>query len=236
MLAVLLLAGTTATSAQELREMFGADAKGKVSYGIRAGLNVSDIVGEYGPDADDRLDMNSRVGFHIGGVVDIPITNGFYVQPGLSLTTRGAKEKSTYREAGYSEETSTRYRPMYLQIPVLASFRADVSESVNVQVNVGPHFAFGLGGKCKDTYCDSDGLSESQKYPFFDESTANEARFGAKRFDFGLSFGAGVILRKHYYVGIVYDLGLVNMAIDKEWGKEAKFHNRNFSIQLGYNF
>jgi len=158
------------------------------------------------------------------------------VQPGLLFTTRGAKEKSSYSEAGYSEEASTKYRPMYLQIPVLASFRADVSESVNVQVHVGPHFAFGLGGKCKDSYSDSDGLSESQKYPFFGESTENEARFGAKRFDFGLSFGAGVTLREHYYVGIVYDLGLVNMAIDKEWGKEAKFHNRNFSIQLGYNF
>ena len=28
----------------------------------------------------------------------------------------------------------------------------------------------------------------------------------------------------------------LNMAIEDEWGKEAKFHNRNFSIQIGYNF
>ena len=236
MMAALLIGCMATASAQEIRDMFGSDQKGGISYGVRAGLNVSKIAGQYSPDSDDKLDFNSRVGFQVGAVVDIPITNGFYVQPGLLFTTRGAKEKSSYSEAGYSEEASTKYRPMYLQIPVLASFRADVSESVNVQVHVGPHFAFGLGGKCKDSYSDSDGLSESQKYPFFGESTENEARFGAKRFDFGLLFGAGVTLREHYYVGIVYDLGLVNMAIDKEWGKEAKFHNRNFSIQLGYNF
>ncbi len=236
MMAVLLLGGMTATSAQEIRAMFGSDHKGKISYGIRAGLNVSNIAGEYGPDSGDKLDLDSRVGFHVGGVVDIPITNGFYVQPGLLFTTRGAKDKYTYSESGYSEESSAKYRPMYLQIPVLASFRADVSESVNIQVNVGPHFAFGLGGKCKSEYSDSDGLSDSEKYPFFGTSTENEEHFGAKRFDVGLSFGAGVTFRKHYYIGIVYDLGLMNMAIDKEWSKDAKFHNRNFSIQLGYNF
>lgn len=236
MLAAMFFVGITASSAQEIREMFGSDQKGKIVYGIRAGLNVSNIAGEYGPDSGDELDLDSRVGFHVGGVVDIPITNGFYIQPGLLFTTRGAGEKYSYSEPGYSEEATTKYRPIYLEIPVLASFRADVSRTVNVQVNVGPHFAFGLGGKCKESYSDSDGISESVKYPFFGESTDEEDHFGAKRFDFGLTFGAGVTLRKHYYVGIVYDLGLINMAVDKEWGKDAKFHNRNFSIQLGYNF
>ena len=163
------------------------------------------------------------MGFQFGGVVDLPITNGFYVQPGLLFTTRGAKEEI----GGYKEKL----RPMYLQIPVLGSFRADVSQSVNVQVNVGPHFAFGLGGK--EVYDDGE---TTVKSPFFGKSTDDEGHFGAKRFDFGLTFGAGVTFKEHYYVGIAYDLGLVNMAIEDEWGKEAKFHNRNFSIQIGYNF
>ena len=223
MLAAMLLTGITATSAQSFGDMFGTDQKGKISYGVRAGLNISNIGGEYGPDSDDKLDFDSRVGFHIGAAVDIPITNGFYVQPGLLFTTRGAKEEI----GGYKDK----YRPMYLQIPVLGSFRADVSQSVNVQVNVGPHFAFGLGGK--EVYDDGE---TTVKSPFFGKSSENEDHFGAKRFDFGLTFGAGVTIKKHYYVGIAYDLGLVNMAIEKEWGKEAKFHNRNFSIQVGYNF
>ena len=239
MLAAMFLTGITATSAQEIRDMFGSDQKGKISYGIRAGLNISNIAGEYGPASEDKLDLDSRAGFHVGAVVDIPITNGFYVQPGLLFTTRGAKESDSYSESGYSEEMSMKYQPMYLQIPVLASFRADVSRSVNVQVNVGPHFAFGLGGKCKSEYSDSDGNSESDKIPFFGKSSEDKERFGAKRFDLGLTFGAGVTIKKHYYVGIAYDLGLMNMAIHDEdgaYGKDVKFHNRNFSIQVGYTF
>lgn len=241
MLAAMLLTGITATSAQTFGDMFGSDQKGKITYGVRAGLNISNIGGEYGPDSDDELDFDSRAGFHIGGIVDIPITNGFYVQPGLLFTTRGAKDSYSYSEEGYSEESSTKYKPMYLEIPVLASFRADVSRSVNVQVNVGPHFAFGLGGNRKYEYSDSDGDSGSNKIPVFGKSTSDSEeddinRFGMKRFDFGLTFGAGVTIKKHYYVGIAYDLGLVNMAIEEQWGKDAKFHNRNFSIQVGYNF
>ena len=189
MLAAMLLSGITATSAQTFGDMFGSDQKGKITYGVRAGLNISNIGGEYGPDSGDELDLDSRAGFHIGGIVDIPITNGFYVQPGLLFTTRGAKDSFSYSETGYSEEATTKYKPMYLEIPVLASFRADVSRSVNVQVNVGPHFAFGLGGKCKYEYSDSDGNSESNKAPFFGESSESEEHYGMKRFDFGLTFG-----------------------------------------------
>ena len=203
MLAAMLFLGITATSAQEIRDMFGTDQKGEIAYGVRAGLNISNIGGKYGPAQD--LDHNSRVGFQFGGVVDLPM-----------------EEIGGYKD---------KYRPMYLQIPVLGSFRADVSQSVNVQVNVGPHFAFGLGGK--EVYDDGE---TTVKSPFFGKSTDDEGHFGAKRFDFGLTFGAGVTFKEHYYVGIAYDLGLVNMAIEDEWGKEAKFHNRNFSIQIGYNF
>lgn len=231
MLAAMFMMGITATSAQEIRDMFGTDQKGDIGYGVRVGLNISNISGEYNSGPNGKVDLNARAGFQFGGVVDLPITNGFYVQPGLSFTTRGARDKETIGGAKAVEK----YRPMYLQIPVLASFRADVTDKLNVQVNVGPHFALGLGGKAVSEYSDG-GNSATSKVPFFGESTENEEHFGAKRFDCGLTFGAGVTFMEHYYVGIAYDLGLVNMAIDKEWGKEAKLHNRNFSIQIGYNF
>ena len=61
MLAAMLFLGITATSAQEIRDMFGTDQKGEIAYGVRAGLNISNIGGKYGPAQD--LDHNSRVGF-----------------------------------------------------------------------------------------------------------------------------------------------------------------------------
>jgi len=231
-MAAVVLFGTGATSAQEIRDMFGKDQKGEIAYGVRAGLNVSNIRGEYANGKS--FDMKSRAGFQIGATVDLPIFNGFYVQPGLFFTTRGAHQKLTEGD----ETEKTKLHPFYMQIPVLASFRADVSRSVNVQVNVGPHLAVGLGGKEKYEYTDPDGTEKSD-CPFFGESEENKAHFGAKRFDFGLSFGAGVTIKKHYYVGIQYDLGLVNMAItgeNKDWSDGTKLRNGNFAIQVGYNF
>ena len=233
-MAVVALLGAGAAQGQEIRDMFGKDRKGEIACGVRAGLNISSLKGEWAPDRS--LDYKSRAGFQIGAVVDLPVFNGFYVQPGLSFTTRGARKKVT--DEGETE--TTKLQPFYLQIPVLASFRADVSRSVNVQVNVGPHLAIGLGGKEKWEYS-YDGETEKGDVPFFGKSKEGEngERFGAKRFDFGLSFGAGVTIKKHYYVGIQYDLGLVNMAIHDDefaYSDKTKFHNGNFAVQLGYNF
>lgn len=239
LLTVLCLTGAATVSAQSLGSMFGSDEKGEIAFGVRAGMNISNISGEYGPDKDDKLDLDSRIGFQVGAVVDLPITNGFYIQPGLFITTRGAKKKYTERDEEYSYTSTKKYNPIYLQIPVLASFRTDISPSVKVQVNVGPYFSLGLGGKEKSEYEETGYSTEKEEIPFFGKSTDKEEHFGAKRFDLGLSFGAGVTIREHYYVGIQYDLGLMNMAIhDKEygWGDKAKFRNGNFAIQLGYNF
>ncbi len=231
-MAVVVLLGAGAAQGQEIRDMFGKDQKGEIAYGVRAGLNISNIKGEWMPG--HSLDLKSRAGFQIGAVVDLPIFNGFYVQPGLSFTTRGARKKVTEND----ETEITKLQPFYMQIPVLASFRADVSPSVNVQVNVGPHLAIGLGGKDKEEYT-YNGKTDKQDEPFFGKSEDNKPRFGAKRFDFGLSFGAGVTIKEHYYVGIQYDLGLINMAIHDDefaYGDKTKFHNGNFAIQVGYNF
>lgn len=176
--------------------------------------------------------LKSQAGFHVGAVVGIPVTNGFYIQPGLVFASKGARE--VYEGEDWKDVTSM--FPVYLEIPVLASFRADVVDNVNLQLNIGPYFDFGLGGKTKYRYEETDCPDEVDKEPFFGKSASDEYRTGMKRFDFGLSFGLGVGLWAHYYAGIKYDVGLVNMAIKDEWGNDFKAHNGTFSITLGYNF
>ena len=52
-----------------------------------------------------------------------------------------------------------------------------------------------------------------------------------KRFDAGFIFGAGVTFG-HIFVGMNYELGLSNNLKDSDISQK----NRNFSINLGYNF
>ena len=237
--AVLMCA--TVSYAQSFRDMFRSDDKGGIEWGVRAGLNISDIAGKYtGGGVSVKADLKSLAGFHVGGVVGIPVTNGFYVQPGLMFSSKGARDVYKDSGEGWSVREVTTMFPVYMEIPVLASFRADIVDNVKLNVNVGPYFGIGLGGNMRAKWkYEEDGQTESGKdeepTPFFGKSDDNKVRGNMQRFDFGLSFGAGVALWEHYYVGIKYDLGLVNMAV-KEINNNVKLHNGTFAITLGYNF
>lgn len=208
-----------------------ANAQDKIAFGVRAGVNVNTL--SYSGDPESEMDLKSRAGFHVGAVMDWNFAGSFYLQPGVYFTTRGAKYEQTYADEGDSYSYSEKYNMSYLQIPVLASYRLTVSQSVKIDINAGPYAAFGLGGKLKITDDDY-----SEKFDIFGKSTDEETRGDFKRFDAGLRFGVGASIRK-FYVGVAYDLGLTNLARtgdDAQWGKDTKFRNGSFLVSVGYNF
>ena len=184
------------------------NAQEKVAFGVRAGLNVNSlsVSGESG--------WKSRVGYHVGAVMDWNVAKNFYVQPGLYFTTRGAKSS----DEGWEQKINMNY----LQIPISVAYRFPLSETVKLDINVGPYVALGVGGKIK--------FSESGDS---EEIKAFGSEGLCKRFDAGLRFGAGVHIRK-LCVGLCYDLGLANIA--RESGEGEKIKNGSFQISLGYNF
>ncbi len=246
--AVLALIATAASAMT-----FGDDQEvdKSVHFGIRAGLNVSKITsdsdGEYAyPDGGD---LKSRAGFHVGVIADVPLLkNYFYVTPGLYLTQKGGK----YKEEDRDGKTEEKYNPLYLEIPILFSGRYNIGKA-QLQINFGPYFAVGLTGKCKFSDIGGDDENEKWKNDIFKkydekkEYDDEDNGCGYKRFDAGLSFGVGVTLAKHYYVGIQYELGLVDY-FNSDWKKNVKDNymednisykgvkNRNFMVTVGYNF
>lgn len=82
----------SASQSQELR------------FGAKAGLNLATFTG------DALTGFDTREGFHIGGLVEIPISEKFSVQPELLYSEKG------------SEFFSTELKLSYLDIPVLAKY------------------------------------------------------------------------------------------------------------------
>lgn len=207
LLCAALIAGTLCTT----------DAQEKISFGVRAGLNINSL--SYSGEYSAEFNMKNRIGFHVGAVIDWNVARNVYVQPAVYFTTRGAE----------NEEYKDKYNMNYLQIPVIASYRYPVSNNVKIDVNVGPYVAFGLGG----TYKDGDG----EEFKIFEKSEKNGCDF--KRLDAGLRFGAGVHI-KRFYVGLNYDLGLANTINSGEdsylWENGEKMKNGSFQISVGYNF
>ena len=66
----------------------GANAQG-VNFGVRVGMNVANAGGDFKDDWD--ADFKSRVGFHVGVIADVELSEKFYLQPGLYFTTKGLK-------------------------------------------------------------------------------------------------------------------------------------------------
>lgn len=218
-LAAACLLGTASLSAQNSVFSTAKSSEG-VKFGIRTGVNLANMGLSY---ENASLSFNSRTGFHAGVIADIPVVESFYIQPGLYLSQKGFKYKgSAIFNDSKHDDANIEAKPLYLEVPVLASFRFNVANNVQLLANAGPYFAYGIGGK------GTAGISgKSESEDFFSD--------GINRFDCGLSFGAGVQFARHYYLGFAYELGLTNI-IDADIANDLKMKNRNWTISLGYNF
>lgn len=189
-----------------------------ITFGVTAGLNIANMSFK---QSGLSISPDSRTGFNVGLTVDIPLLESIYVKSGLLYTAKGCK----FEDDGYDVE----YTPAYLEIPILASYRYDFSDVTQLEFNVGPYLAYGIGGKAK--YKDDEYDDEDEEDFFGDDSQT-------KRFDAGLQIGAGITVGTHYYLGVSYQWGLSNVLSNNHDGHEdgLKIRNNNFMINLGYKF
>ena len=181
------------------------------TFGIRAGLNLPSIE----IDEENSPEYENTVGFHVGAVADIGLNNFFYIQPGLFLSTKGAEY--TYPDGHHNSYTSL----WYLEIPLLASAKIAINESLAIRINAGPYVGFGIAGTIEHEYTGSVRGPDSEK--------AFQKNY-FKRLDLGLAFGGGVEFQS-FYLGVNYDFGLISVADSK-----IDVYNRCLGFTLGYNF
>lgn len=199
-----------------------------LTIGIRAGGNLSTFTGDHFSD----VDLKSRFGFNVGVNLDYSIMESFGIQTGVYFTTKGAKYETVKIHEVYEEVTTKTYNwnPMYIQIPVLASYRYHFNDNLRWELNAGPYFAFGVGGKykyerTKTSLYDGEVLSSKEtEEDFFNDDTNS--------FDMGIAFGTGLTYKKFYF-GVQYEIGMTNLVSDSE---DYSMKNSNFTFSVGYNF
>ena len=97
-----------------------------VSFGLRAGVNLSHLEVEYGYTSGS---YNSTIGFQLGLVLDIAPSSWFHLQPGIMYIQKGAED--------YSGVMTSHY----IEIPFLFSFKISA-----LRLNAGPYFGILLDG------------------------------------------------------------------------------------------
>lgn len=182
-------------------------------YGVRVGMNVANI-------SASGFSADSKVGFHVAGVYQrlLMAERPLYLETGLQLSQKGFKFGS-----------EDKYNTMYLEVPVMVNYKFNIKDIVSVYPSVGFYYAFGVGGKNKETF-----EGETEKYDMFGDMGY------LKRSDFGMRF-SGTVDWKCLSFSLGYEFGFVNIYKEDpvevdEYGISAKMKTGNFFLSIGYNF
>jgi hypothetical protein len=157
-------------------------AQSQIRFGAKAGLNISNMefstgTGSYTPD--------SKVGFHVGGILEYSINDNLVLQPGLLFSTKGYKFSNDFIDADVSLSC--------LEIPINVMYKLDLG-TVKVFGFAGPYLGYSLSGKSGDNDI---------------EFGSGENEMNAM--DFGLNFGAGAEFGQ-FQASLQYGLGLSNLS------------------------
>ncbi len=186
----------------------------EIRIGAKGGVNFSTFSG------DDLGDIESRTGFHIGGLVEIPITEKFWVQPEVLYTAQGAEYTESGSILGISYEDKISAKLDYIQLPVMAKFY--VVEGLAFEA--GPQVSF-LVSKKGEFERRSGGTTVMTEGDLNDISSID------------VSLGGGVSYRlpMGVFFGARYNYGLTNVN-DGDNADDQKIRNSVVQLSAGYSF
>ena len=192
-----------------------------VSFGIRAGVNLQNINGKDGNG--DKLENKLVPRFQGGLVVDIPLADQFYIQPGVLYSGKGAKEKGTDNNVSIS----------YIDVPVTFLFKPLLGTG-HMLLGVGPYVGFGIAGNVEDEN------ENERKVKFENEVTLLQAQTDPyfRRLDAGANLLVGYEMSSKLSIQLNAQLGMakINPEItdlnDNKWA----LRNTGFGLSLGYRF
>lgn len=196
--------------------------------GIIMGLNLStQLIKDDDNSISKDLGLKMNPGVHLGVIVEIPVYKFLSLETGLIITTKGFKYLVTnpLGEAKYNNYL------FYLDLPITIKGTLDL-DAVKLYAAFGPYLGLGVYG-----------FTETKITSIIkDDTSTDETKWGSdkikddyKRFDFGLTFGGGVELGVvPIFLGVSYDLGLINISPDSDNGHHC--NNRVLKISLGVKF
>ncbi|MES1217145.1 MAG: porin family protein [Bacteroidota bacterium] len=187
-----------------------ARAQTNLSFGVRASVNFQNLTGK--DFSGDKYSNKLKTGFNIGANVEIPVATDFYLQPGVIITTKGAKYKNIDASTNLS----------YVEIPVNFIYKPVLGNG-RLILGVGPYAGIAVGGKNKTGSISSDIDFGSQPGD-------------TKRFDAGGNFLFGYELSNHLSAQLNAGLGLVNINNREEGDSKSSLKNTGFGVSFGYRF
>ena len=176
------------------------------NFGIKGGVNFTNM------SSDGFEDNNSRTGFHLGVLAEIPVSDRFSIQPEALYSTQGTE--ATRRFAG--ENVTGEYQLDYVQVPLIAKFYL----IDGLALEAGPSFNF---------------LVE-EEYDFESDIVDFESDTEmASTFEFGGAIGASYKFNNGFFLNGRYVLGFTD-AFDSDNFDDDAIKNNGVQLGVGFQF
>ena len=195
----------------------------QMSFGVKAGLNLSNMTLKAGGEKMD--DIKFKPGFNVGAFADFELSDLLSVEAGMNIETKGYLMKEKYEEYGFKVKTKNTANLVYVTIPVDAKLTFG-----SFYVLAGPYVGIAAAGKVKskmETDSHTDKHDDSLDF-------GSDKKDDLKRLDLGLGLGAGYEINDNLGVRLGYDLGLSNLT--PEGDKDNSSKNGSINISATYKF
>lgn len=190
-------------------------------FSVQGGFTMSSVQSK-DDDGSYSDEYSNRPGFHIGLLLDNPISESLTFQTGALLNTKGFK----YEDSILGTDLEFSINPMYVDIPLMFKYGSYSPNTSNFFGAVGGYFGIGVAGNAK---VEGNGVSDSEDISWGSDESSDNLR----RFDYGLSIGVGVETST-VIVSASYDLGLANIAVSHDNGTVLR--NRALKLTAGFKF
>lgn len=185
----------------------------QVKFGVKAGPQLTNLVG------NDDVDANSRFGFQAGGYANIRFSEQLAFQPEVLYSMQGAESEESATAFGITTRDESKINLSYINVPLMLKWYA--YDGLNFEF--GPQVGFNVAAKSenKETISSEDGTIINETDGDIDD---------IETVDFGLNIGAGYEMANGLNFGLRYGLGLTEIV------KDSDLKNSVFSLGIGYSF
>jgi hypothetical protein len=187
-------------------------------YGPKVGISASHLL--FSGDGTEVLKENSGLAMntHIGGFVEIVLSEFFSIQPELMYSVKGAR----FRDNA-AEDYKSAFVYKYLTLPVIAKYYA----TEKISIEGGPYVSYLLSAKNVEV----NGIFSSN---YGSEAAAIDLKDDRNPLDVGVALGVGYITKTGFYLSTRYEYGLMNSYKSTEF-PDVKMNNGNIMLSAGFS-
>jgi len=222
-------------------------AMAQVSIGAKAGLNYniwSVAEGDQFPSGADKPDSESGIGFHLGGYMEVPISDNLAFRPELLYSAHGIKsdDDESYTETDIfgnqytvTNTGETTIKAGYLEVPLLLAYKP----SDALGIHFGPVVAFRMGFNAASEGTSTTTIGGQTTSTSYSSDSSTDT--GVNGLDFGLAAGLAYELESGLNFGFRYCRSLTTTNDDSDNGVLGstdfiKIHQNIMQVSIGYTF